>query len=94
MELLGDVVHVESRFVLFGDSVSIGARQVHGLSPLVPQAEKSFWTNPMVLLGDGGQVEARFSTFEDVLVLVQDRCTVCAKQGSEIISEAPDGTPM
>ena len=47
----------------------------------------------MVLLGDGGQVEARFSTFEDVLVLVQDRCTVCAKQGSEIISEAPDGTP-
>ena len=28
---------------------------------------------------------------EIVLVLVQDRCTVCAKQGSEIISEAPDG---
>ena len=26
MELLGDVVHVESRFVLFGDSVSVGAR--------------------------------------------------------------------
>jgi hypothetical protein len=26
MELLGDVGHVESRFSLFGDSVSIGAR--------------------------------------------------------------------
>ena len=26
MELLGDVVHVESHFVLFGDSVSVGAR--------------------------------------------------------------------
>jgi hypothetical protein len=26
MELLGDVGHVESRFSLFGDSVSVGAR--------------------------------------------------------------------
>jgi hypothetical protein len=26
MELLGDVGHVESRFVLFGNSVSVGAR--------------------------------------------------------------------
>ena len=26
MELLGDVGHVESRFGLFGDSVSVGAR--------------------------------------------------------------------
>ena len=26
MELLGDVGHVESRFVLYGDSVSVGAR--------------------------------------------------------------------
>ena len=31
MELLGDVGHVESRFGLVGDSVSVGARQVHGL---------------------------------------------------------------
>ena len=32
---------------------------------------------------------------EIVLVLVQDRCTVCAKHtiGSEIILDAPDGTP-
>ena len=36
MELLGDVGHVESRFVLFGDSVSVGARSVNGLRPLVP----------------------------------------------------------
>ena len=46
----------------------------------------------MVLLGDGGQLEARFSPF-GVLVLVQNRCTVCAEQGMEIISEAHDGTP-
>jgi hypothetical protein len=31
MELLGDVGHVESLFFLFGDSVSVGAREVHGL---------------------------------------------------------------
>ena len=30
---------------------------------------------------------------EIVLVLVQDRCTVCDEQGSEIILDAPDGTP-
>jgi hypothetical protein len=31
MELLGDVGYVESHFFLFGDSVSVGARQVHSL---------------------------------------------------------------
>jgi hypothetical protein len=31
MELLGDVGHVESYFGLFGDSLSAGARYVHGL---------------------------------------------------------------
>ena len=31
MELLGDVGHVESGIGPFGDSVSIGARKVHGL---------------------------------------------------------------
>jgi hypothetical protein len=33
--------------------------------------------------------------FEIVLVLVEDRCTVCAKYtiGLEIILDAPDGTP-
>jgi hypothetical protein len=33
---------------------------------------------------------------ETVLVLEQDRCTICAKRtiGSEIILDAPDGTPI
>jgi hypothetical protein len=31
MELVSDVGHVESCFILFGDSVSVGARLVHGL---------------------------------------------------------------
>jgi hypothetical protein len=31
MELLGDVGHVESRFGMFEDNVSAGARNVHDL---------------------------------------------------------------
>ena len=31
MEILGDLGHVESCFGPFGDSVSVGARYVHGL---------------------------------------------------------------
>ena len=65
MELLGDVGHVEPRFSLFGDSVSVGARQVHGLRPLVTKAQKSFWTHLMVLLCEEAQVNARFSQFGD-----------------------------
>ena len=49
----------------------------------------------MELLGDVGHVEFRSVRLEMVLLLVQDRCTVCAKRtiGSDIILDAPDGTP-
>ena len=49
----------------------------------------------MELLGDVGQVESRSVCLKMVLLLVQDRCTVCAKHtiGSDIILDAPDGTP-
>ena len=51
--------------------------------------------HPIELLGDVGQVESRSVRLEMLLVLVQDRCTVCAKRtiGSDIILDAPDGTP-
>jgi len=41
----------------------------------------------MELLGDIGHVESRSVHLETVLLLVQDRCTVCAKHtvGSDII---------
>jgi hypothetical protein len=50
----------------------------------------------MELLGDVAHVESRFGTFSMVLVSEQDRCTACAKRtiGSEIILDAPDGTPI
>ena len=58
----------------------------------------------MELLGDMGLVECQVTwdmwnlilvRLETVLVLVHDRCTVCAKCtiGSEILLDAPDGTP-
>ena len=55
----------------------------------------SFWTHPIELLGDMGQVESHSVYLEMVLVLVQDGCTVCAKRtiGLEIILDTPDGTP-
>ena len=56
---------------------------------------KSFWTHPMVLLGDEAHVEAHFDPFGDSANLDVDRCTVCAECsiGSEIVLDAPDGTP-
>ena len=49
----------------------------------------------MEQLGDVGHVESRLIRLEKVLVLMEDRCTVCAKRtiGSDIILDAPDGTP-
>jgi hypothetical protein len=59
MELLRDVGHVESHFGPFG--CKIGARFARN----VPYAQKSFWMNPMLLLGDEAQLEARFGPFVD-----------------------------
>jgi hypothetical protein len=49
----------------------------------------------MVLLGDMGQLQARFGLFGDSVNPSQDRCTVYAKcsTGLEIILGTPDGTP-
>ena len=49
----------------------------------------------MELLGDMGHVESHSVHLEMVLVLVQDRCMVCVQRtiGSEMVLDAPDGTP-
>jgi hypothetical protein len=41
--------------------IQIGARS----APNIPWAQKSFWTDPMVLLGDVTQVDARFGPSGD-----------------------------
>jgi hypothetical protein len=67
--LLGDMGHVESHFSLFGESVSVGARLVHGLRQTYHRLIKSFWTHPMVLLGDKALVDAHFGPFQDSAIL-------------------------
>ena len=49
----------------------------------------------MVLLGDEAEVEAHFDPFGDSAKLDADSCTVCAERtlGSEIVLDAPNGTP-
>ena len=56
--------HDESRFDPFGDSVSVGARLVHGLRQTY-HGSKIILALQMVLLGDEAQVEARFGPFGD-----------------------------
>ena len=48
----------------------------------------------MELLGDVGHVESCSVRLEMELVLMEDRCTVCAKRtiGSDIVLDAHDGT--
>ena len=49
----------------------------------------------MELLGDMGHVESCSVRLEMVFELAQDRCTDYAENtiGSEIVLDAPDGTP-
>jgi hypothetical protein len=56
MELLCNVGPVESHFSLFGDSVSVGARLVHGLRRTyhVAQVDDRF-----SLFGDSANLDAR-----------------------------------
>jgi hypothetical protein len=67
--------------------LEIGARFVAN----VPWAQ----TKEMELLGDELKWMLISVHLEIILILVRDRCTVCAERtiGSEIILDAPDGTP-
>ena len=86
---------LKARFGRFGDSGNIDARLVHGLRRTFHRLENHFgytrW-NSYVMWVRWNLVLVHLET---VLVLVQDRCTICAKHtlGLEIILDAPDGTP-
>jgi hypothetical protein len=61
----------------------------------VPLTQKLFWTHLMEFLGDVGYVQSCFGPIGDRVSSVLERCTVCAERsiGSEIVLDAPDGTP-
>ena len=63
--------------------------------PNVPEAQKSFSTHSMVPPGDEVKWKLISVLSDIVLILTQDRSTVCIERtiGSEIIFDAADGTP-
>jgi hypothetical protein len=93
MELLGDVGQEEAHFGLYGYSVNLGVRYVHGLGLTYHRLENHFGQT-MELLGDVGQMKLILVSFEIVLISTKDWCTVCAERaiGSKIILGAPGGT--
>ena len=93
MELRADVGHVEPRFDLFRDSVSVGARLVHSLRRMYHRLGNSFGCTRWNSLVTWVMWNLVLIRLEIVLVLVQDRCMVCSKQGSEVILTAPARTP-
>ena len=64
MELLDDVCHMESHFGLFRNSVSFGARYVHGLC-LTHHSLRNHFGSTCWYFGEEAQVEARFDLFGD-----------------------------
>jgi len=64
MELLDDVCHMESRFGVFRNSVSFGARYVHGLR-LMRHSLRNHFGSTCWHFGEEAQVEAQFDLFGD-----------------------------
>jgi hypothetical protein len=93
--LISDMGRVESRFRSFGDSVSVSARQVHGLHRTYHRHRNHFGRTRWDSLVTRLKWKLGSIRLEIVLLLVHDRCTVCVKRtvGSEIVLKAPDGTP-
>jgi hypothetical protein len=63
MDLLGDVGHWNLTLVRL-ETVLVRCKRGARFAPNVPEAEKLFWTHPMVLLGDEAQVPS-FGSFGD-----------------------------
>jgi hypothetical protein len=84
---------VDARFGLFGDSANLDARLVHGLRRTYHRLRNRFgrtrWISYVILVM-WNLVPIHLET---VVVSVQDSCTVCTKHRSEIILDAPNGTP-
>jgi hypothetical protein len=96
MELLGDVGHVESHFDLFRDSVSIGARWVLSLPQTYHRLRNHFGRTRWYSLVMRLKWILVSVCFEIVLILMQDRSTVCVEHdvGSIVVLDEPNRTPL
>jgi hypothetical protein len=95
MVLLGDAAQVEAQLCPFGDSANLNTRYMHGLCQTYYRLANCFGCTRWNSYVTWFMWNLVLVHLETVLASVQDRCTVCAKHtiGSEIISDAPDGTP-
>ena len=95
MELLDDVCHMVSHFGSFGDSVSFAARYVHSLRLMLQSLRNHFGRTCWYFKVKRLKWKLGSVYLEIVLILMQDRCTVCTGHTIclEINLDAPDGTP-
>jgi hypothetical protein len=95
MEILGDMGHVESHFGPIEDVVSVNARLVHHLRQMYHRLRNCFGHTRWYSLVTRLNWKLVLVHLEIVLILMQDSYTVCAEHiiGSEIVMDAPDGTP-
>ena len=86
---------VESHFDPFGDSVSVGARLVHGLCQMYHSLRNHFGRTLWYSKATRLMWKLVLVHLKIVLILMQDRCTVCVEHtiGSGIVLDGPDGSP-
>jgi hypothetical protein len=94
MVLLGDEAQVEAQFGLFRDSANLDARHVHGLSQTYHRLGNHFGCTRRYTQVTRLKWMLVSVRLEIVLILTQDRCTVCIEctTGSKIVLDTPDRT--
>jgi hypothetical protein len=92
---LGDVALVDVHFGLFGDSANLDVRSLHSLRQMYHRLRNYFGRSRWYSYVTWGRWNLVLVHSETMLVSMQDRCTVCTRRTncSEIILDAPDGTP-
>ena len=94
IKLVDDVCHMESLFGLFRNSVIFGARKVYGLR-LMHHSLRTIMEVPFGTSVKRVKWKLGLICLEIVLILMQDRCTVCMERTIclEIDLDTPDRTP-
>ena len=94
MEILDDVCHMESLFGLFRNSVSFGARLVHGLR-IMHHSLRTILEVPFGTSVKRVKWKLGLICLEIVLILMQERSMVCMERTIclEINLDTPDRTP-
>jgi hypothetical protein len=95
MKLLDDVCHMKPHFGLFGDSVSFGARYMHGFCQMDHRLRNNFrstrWYSKVKRL----KWKLGLVYSEILLILMQDRCTICVEHTIclKLNLDSPNETP-